>query len=241
MQITVYTIKDCPFCKAEKDFLTSHNIPFTEKNVEENREALAEMLEVSDKFAGVPFTMIVKDDGTKVPLKGYTQSEFEQALGIQTATAAPSTTPVVNQAAPAESVAAPIQQEPSEPNMAVANAGITLPMDSTPAEPAPVMPPPPVMPEPPMVEPTVPATTPEPTNNELQGVLNNLVSMSGATETTNPDEPSSTVDHPVEAPPMPGMPQPPVPQPPTPVEPSPTNDQGTPNPGVPNIPDLPKP
>ncbi len=82
MKITVYTITDCPFCKQEKDFLNAQGLQFEEKNVQENREFLTEMLEKSDKFAGVPFTIIEKDGGEKVNLKGFTQSEFEQALGL---------------------------------------------------------------------------------------------------------------------------------------------------------------
>lgn len=81
MQITIYTIKDCPFCKEEKDYLTSLNLAFTEKNVEEKKEYLDEMLNLSDNFAGVPFTLIVKDDGSQVGLKGFTREEFEEALG----------------------------------------------------------------------------------------------------------------------------------------------------------------
>src|SRR3989338_7084478 len=47
------------------------------------------MLQISGNFAGVPFTMIVKDDGTELKIKGFTESEFDQAL---TVTNAPSVT-----------------------------------------------------------------------------------------------------------------------------------------------------
>jgi len=80
MKITVYTVPDCKFSQAEKAYLTSKNLQFEEKNLEANRDFLTEMLDKSNNFAGTPVTEIVKDDGTSVILKGYTQSELEAAL-----------------------------------------------------------------------------------------------------------------------------------------------------------------
>ena len=84
MKITIYTINDCKFSQAEKQYLTSKNIQFEEKNLETNREYLTEMLNISNNFAGTPVTKIEKDDGTSVVLKGFTQSEFDTALGFST-------------------------------------------------------------------------------------------------------------------------------------------------------------
>lgn len=83
MKITVYTVSDCQFSKAEKDYLTDHNLPYEEKNLEKNREWLTEMLAVSNNFAGTPVTKIEKDDGQIVVLKGFTQEEFDQVLGFK--------------------------------------------------------------------------------------------------------------------------------------------------------------
>jgi len=80
MNVTIYTIADCPFCSQEKEYLTQKGIVYEEKNVAENRAFLEEMLKVSNKFAGVPFTHIVKDDGTQVHLCGFTKEEFDAAL-----------------------------------------------------------------------------------------------------------------------------------------------------------------
>ncbi len=84
MKITIYTINDCKFSQAEKQYLTSKNMQFEEKNLETNREYLTEMLNISNNFAGTPVTKIEKDDGTSVVLKGFTQSEFDTALGLST-------------------------------------------------------------------------------------------------------------------------------------------------------------
>lgn len=81
MKITVYTITDCEFSKQEKEYLTSHQISFEEKNLETNKEFLTEMLVVSNNFAGTPVTKIEKDDGKIEILKGFTKEEFDKTLG----------------------------------------------------------------------------------------------------------------------------------------------------------------
>ena len=64
----------------EKEYLNSKLLPFTEKDVEKSKDALTEMLHLSDNFAGVPFTHIIKDDGGEIKLKGFTKGEFDEAL-----------------------------------------------------------------------------------------------------------------------------------------------------------------
>ena len=81
-KIIVYTINNCPFCEQEKVYLNEHKLLFEEKNIDTNRAYLSEMLAVSDNFTGVPFTLIQKDDGSKITLKGFTKEEFDTALGI---------------------------------------------------------------------------------------------------------------------------------------------------------------
>jgi len=83
MKITVYTVSDCQFSKAEKEYLQSHNLPYEEKNLEQNRDWLTEMLTVSNNFAGTPVTKIEKDDGQILVLKGFTQEEFDEVLGFK--------------------------------------------------------------------------------------------------------------------------------------------------------------
>src|SRR3989344_7773815 len=82
MKVTIYTINDCKFSQAEKDYLKTNNIAFEEKNVEQNRDFLTEMLDISENFAGTPVTEIKKDDGTSKVLKGFTQKEIDEALGL---------------------------------------------------------------------------------------------------------------------------------------------------------------
>jgi glutaredoxin len=82
MQITIYSTTTCPYCKMLKDYLTSKTITFTEKLVDINEEAQKEMASVSGGFLGVPFTVIVKDDGTKDTVLGFDQGKINSILGI---------------------------------------------------------------------------------------------------------------------------------------------------------------
>lgn len=102
MKITVYTITECQFSKQEKEYLSAHGLAFEEKNLETNREFLAEMLAVGSNFAGTPVTKIEKDDGQIAVLKGFTAADFDKTLGFT-----PATTPEAVK--PAE---APVQAAP---------------------------------------------------------------------------------------------------------------------------------
>lgn len=92
-KVTVYTTTNCPFCKAEKEYLFSKGLKYDEKNVETDEVALKDMLAMSDNFAGVPVTLLQNSKGEKLVVKGFTKDEFEQELvklGMLTAPTAPS-------------------------------------------------------------------------------------------------------------------------------------------------------
>ncbi len=177
MKITVYTTTDCQFSKQEKEYLTSHNLPFDEKNLETNREYLTEMLTVGNNFAGTPVTKIEKDDSTIIVLKGFTQDEFDKELGL--AKPAPAVQP--------QSVQQPPQNTPTTPQPQT-----PIPEPTPPAPPMPNPEPvPPTIPQPP-VQPTNPSPTPQtPANDpQLNALLNDLQSKAGAASST-PASPSN--------------------------------------------------
>lgn len=66
-----------------KDYLTSKNISFVEKMVDQDEEAQKEMSSVSGGFLGVPFTLIVKEDGSKETILGFDKGKVNSLLGIQ--------------------------------------------------------------------------------------------------------------------------------------------------------------
>jgi glutaredoxin 3 len=56
-QITIYTVSVCPFCLQAKEYLRGKGLKFNEKDVEADREALEEMLELSGQH-GVPVIVV---------------------------------------------------------------------------------------------------------------------------------------------------------------------------------------
>ena len=192
MKITVYTVSDCQFSKAEKEYLQSHNLPFEEKNLEQNREWLTEMLAVSNNFAGTPVTKIEKDDGQIVVLKGFTQEEFDQVLGFKKEQP-------VNQVQAEATVTPPSLSNTTQPSQIPTQTSST----SQPATPPPPTPSstqsttPPSPPPQPTQSTTPPAPTqevnPAPTNNPplsndpLASVLSDLEQKANP----NPPPPSS--------------------------------------------------
>jgi len=77
----MYTTRTCPFCKMQKDYFTSKNIAYQEILVDENPNEAQKMIEISGQM-GVPFTVIDKDDGSKVTILGFDRGKINEALGI---------------------------------------------------------------------------------------------------------------------------------------------------------------
>ncbi len=77
----MYTTRTCPFCKMQKDYLSSKNIQFSEILVDENPDEAQKMIEISGQM-GVPFTVIEKNNGQRENILGFDQNRINQALGI---------------------------------------------------------------------------------------------------------------------------------------------------------------
>lgn len=82
MKVTIYTTTTCPYCKLLKTYLKEKNIPFTEKVIDTDDAARKEMEKISGGFLGVPYSVIVKDDGTEVKIVGFDKGKFNETLGI---------------------------------------------------------------------------------------------------------------------------------------------------------------
>lgn len=81
MDITVFSTTTCPYCIMLKNYLQEKNVAFEEKQVDQDDKARDEMLADSGGFMGVPFTIIVKDDGSKETVVGFDKGKFEKILG----------------------------------------------------------------------------------------------------------------------------------------------------------------
>jgi hypothetical protein len=65
-----------------KTFLGEHNFEFTEKLVDQDDVARAEMADVSGGFMGVPFTSIKTDDGKMETIVGFDKGKLSEILGL---------------------------------------------------------------------------------------------------------------------------------------------------------------
>lgn len=137
MKITVYTISTCPFSQQEKDYLKANNLPYEEKNLEMNREWLAEMLAISNNFAGTPVTRIEDDQGQIRILKGFTKEEFDEVLGLKPREEAKPVSEMNNQVTPPPVANQSVSNQPSpsdqapSPTQSTSSAQPTTPNQQT--------------------------------------------------------------------------------------------------------------
>ncbi|MEI6305744.1 MAG: glutaredoxin domain-containing protein [Deltaproteobacteria bacterium] len=75
-KIVIYTVSWCPHCRELKEYLTSHNIPFINRDVELDPAAMERLTGKYSTF-GVPVVVIGNDQEI---IKGFTPAEFEQAV-----------------------------------------------------------------------------------------------------------------------------------------------------------------
>jgi glutaredoxin len=80
-QITIYSTATCGFCKMLKSYLASKDIPFVVKMADEDQSIAQELYELSGQL-GVPFSVIVNDDGTEEKILGFDRPRFDEVLGL---------------------------------------------------------------------------------------------------------------------------------------------------------------
>lgn len=74
--IVLYSTSWCPHCKAAKEYFTKHEIPFINRDVELDNDAM-KLLTGKYKSQGVP--VIVIGDDAEV-MRGFDPTRFEKAL-----------------------------------------------------------------------------------------------------------------------------------------------------------------
>lgn len=78
-QITIYSTPSCHFCHMAKEFLTEHNIPFTDHNVASDMDKRKEMIELTGQM-GVPVIQV--NDQIVI---GYDEDALAELVGIKAA------------------------------------------------------------------------------------------------------------------------------------------------------------
>lgn len=81
MKIKIYKTTTCPYCKMEAEYLQSKGITFEEIYVDKDSKAVQEMIAESGQM-GVPFTVITKDDGSKVTILGFDKQKLDKAINV---------------------------------------------------------------------------------------------------------------------------------------------------------------
>ena len=81
MKITIYSTTTCPYCQMLKEYLDEKDVSYEEKLVDQNDEAKTEMMEKSDGYLGVPFTVITKEDGGEETVLGFDKKRIEEIIG----------------------------------------------------------------------------------------------------------------------------------------------------------------
>ena len=81
MNVTIYTTQTCPFCRQEKEFLSGHNVEYTEHYVDQDREKAQEMIEKSGQM-GVPITVITDDAGKEHHVLGFQKNKRMEILNL---------------------------------------------------------------------------------------------------------------------------------------------------------------
>jgi glutaredoxin len=78
MEVIVYSMKNCKFCKEQKEFLAEKGIEFEERDIHENEEYFQEFKELGGY--GTPFT-IKKENGIIVSkIMGFNQEKLLDEL-----------------------------------------------------------------------------------------------------------------------------------------------------------------
>ncbi len=81
-KIKIYTTQTCPYCKMEKEYLDSKGIEYENIFIDEDMKAAQELMDMEGQF-GVPFTIFMKDDGSKENLLGFDKAEINRILDLK--------------------------------------------------------------------------------------------------------------------------------------------------------------
>jgi glutaredoxin-like YruB-family protein len=77
-QIVLYSVSWCPHCREAKEYLAKNNIPFTNRDVEQDAQA---MTLLSDKYKSQSIPVIVFGTGqNEIVMFGFTPEAFQANL-----------------------------------------------------------------------------------------------------------------------------------------------------------------
>lgn len=81
VNVKIYSTQTCPFCKMEKEYLDGRGIKYENVFIDENTQAAKDLMNLEGQ-SGVPFTVFIKEDGSKESLLGFDKEEINRILNI---------------------------------------------------------------------------------------------------------------------------------------------------------------
>ena len=75
--VVIFTSNTCPYCVAAKDYLQEKGVPFTEKNIQTDKDARKELMSMG--HMGVPVLLI---DGEEIV--GFDKPRIDQLIDKET-------------------------------------------------------------------------------------------------------------------------------------------------------------
>jgi glutaredoxin 3 len=80
--VIIYTLSTCPHCMEAKEYFTTHNISFVNREVDSDEQHMQELMQIYDQMGvadekrGVPLIII----GDSVRLQGFNREKVQEAL-----------------------------------------------------------------------------------------------------------------------------------------------------------------
>jgi glutaredoxin len=75
VDVTIYTTRSCPYCRAAIKYFEQHGIDYVNRDVQEDEDARADYLEVTNNHPGVPVIVVGNDW-----IQGWSSESFEHLL-----------------------------------------------------------------------------------------------------------------------------------------------------------------
>jgi len=81
-QVVIYTMSTCPHCREAKEYLTSNNIPFIDREVDTDDQHMATLMSIYDSMGvpeqkrGVPLIVV----GNRIRIQGFNRDKLQNAL-----------------------------------------------------------------------------------------------------------------------------------------------------------------
>jgi arsenate reductase-like glutaredoxin family protein len=82
MKITIYSTTDCAACHSLTAWLSKLGYAYDLHIVDTDPKLMAEFITIADGKLGVPFSVLIADDGTQTKISGFDVPKFKAILAV---------------------------------------------------------------------------------------------------------------------------------------------------------------